>query len=342
MISRIYNVKISTIYSDWPFAQQTPNKSLCWDNYRFYINNDDIKECDYWIIYEGLEKAEEINVSASNVLLITAEPPNFKRYSNKFIQQFHTVRCAHKYLKHSNIISSHPALPWHVGRRVRGEKNLSFDLPYDKLIKNIPNKKTGLLSTITSNKSFTSEHRARIEFVKKLESRFVGKLKVYGRGIRDITDKWNAIAPYKYHIVIENGCFEDYWTEKISDAFLANTFPFYIGCPNLKDYFPEGSYMELDINDIEGAYKKIEFAIENNYYEKSSSARSIARDLCLNKYNLFPEIVDWCKKNPVKNKKPLKIYPENVFKEIPRAVFNLKSWIALRYYKLRYFFKFFL
>lgn len=331
MISRKFKVKISTLYNDWPFAQQTPGNSLCWDNYQFYINDDNIKECDYWVVFEGIENTEEVSVSISNVLLITAEPPNFKRYIKKYLNQFNTVRCAHNYVKHKNLIVSHPALPWHVGRRVHKDKNLSFKKSYDDLIKYIPTKKNSLLSTITSNKAFTQEHISRLEFVEGLKKKFKDKLKVYGRGINDIEDKWDAIAPFKYHIVIENGSFKNYWTEKITDAFLANAFPFYIGCPNLEEFFPKDSYMALDINKLDESYEKINFAISNNYFENSISSRAIARNLCLNKYNLFPEIVEWCKNRPIGKKVKVTIKPENNFIEIPKAAFNLKGSISISY-----------
>jgi hypothetical protein len=328
MIDRKIKIKMSTLYDDWPFSQQTPGESLCWGNYQFYINDVDIKECDFWVVYEGLKFKEEAEVPISNLLLITTEPPNFKKYSKKYLNQFTTVRCAHDYISHKNIISSHPALPWHIGRRVHGDTNLSFNKSYDKLVNYTPTKKTGLLSTLTSDKAFTKEHVQRLEFVKGLKEKFKNDIEVYGRGIRDIEDKWDAIAPYKYHVVIENGCFRDYWTEKISDAFLANAFPFYVGCPNLKDFFPESSFMELDINDLNGAYEKIKFAIDNDYYEHSISSRAIARDLCLNKYNLFPEIVEWCKSKKIDTKSHITIEPEVTFTNIYKNPLVAKSFIS--------------
>jgi hypothetical protein len=332
MISRKFKVKISTLYDDWPFDQQTPGNSLCWGNYKFYINDDSVKEFDYWVVYEGLKKNEAAKIPSSNLLLITAEPPNFKRYARKYLNQFPTVRSSHEYIKHKNLISSHPALPWHIGRIVRGGTNLDFVKSYDKLISLKPQKKTRLISVITSDKAFTKEHIARLEFVKKIKKKFKNKLEIFGRGIREIDDKWDAIAPYKYHLVIENGCFYNYWTEKISDAFLANAFPFYIGCPNLKDFFPEDSFISLNINDENESYKKIKFAIENNFYERSISSRALARELCLKKYNLFPEIVEWCKSKPIGKTTLIKIEPEQNFIEIPKAAFSLKGWIS-RYYR---------
>jgi len=115
-------------------------------------------------------------------------------------------------------------------------------------------------------------------------------LHLFGRGIAYFNDKWTVTAPYKYHVAIENGQFEDYWTEKLSDAFLADCYPFYIGCPNIFDYFPQASLTVLDISDFEGAAAAVEAGIASGLYESSATARRQAKDLVLNTYNLFPTL----------------------------------------------------
>ena len=51
------------------------------------------------------------------------------------------------------------------------------------------------------------------------------------------------------HIAVENHIAPHHWTEKLSDSFLGYCLPFYIGCPNAADYFPEQSFIGLDIED---------------------------------------------------------------------------------------------
>ena len=54
-------------------------------------------------------------------------------------------------------------------------------------------------------------------------------------------DKSPALAPYRYHVVIQS-CRRDYFfTESLSDAFLAGAVPIYWGCPSIGDIFnPDG------------------------------------------------------------------------------------------------------
>lgn len=326
----MFKVKVSTIYNDWPLVQQTADMSSTWGIYKFYINDETVRDYDYWVVYENLNRVETATVPIGNVILITAEPPNFKRYANKYLAQFKTVRCAHDYVKHPNVIRSHPCLPWHVGRRVRFDQNQSFDLPYDRLVAMSAIMKSRVLSVITSNKDFTQEHRARLRFVRELQKRIVD-IDVYGRGIRDVEDKWDAISPYKYHIVIENGSYRDYWTEKISDCYLAGAYPFYIGCPNLEDYFPADSFTYLDINDLDASCAKVIHAIENDFFGKSLESRAKARALCLNKYNFFAEVAEWCSGKPVNNREQIKLEPEQDFLDLPKMAFSLKEWAAERY-----------
>ena len=102
--------------------------------------------------------------------------------------------------------------------------------------------------------------------------------------------KWGGSAPYKYTIAIENSCYRNYWTEKIADAFLVDAYPFYYGCPNIGDFFPAKSFTWIEIGDFDAARDTILQTIERNEYETTVKERAEAKDLTLNKYNLFPTV----------------------------------------------------
>ena len=68
---------------------------------------------------------------------------------------------------------------------------------------------------------------------------------IFGYGFQPIADKWDALAAYHYHLVLENSCVPDYWTEKLRMPFLAWCVPLVWGCPNLADYFPADSFVAL-------------------------------------------------------------------------------------------------
>ena len=131
-----------------------------------------------------------------------------------------------------------------------------------------PEKKK-LISVITSNKAFTQGHIDRIRFVSKLKEHFGDQIDVFGRGYNTFGDKWDVLADYKYHIVIENSSQTYYWTEKLSDCFLAETYPFYYGCTNIADYFPSDAYTPIDISNPDEAIKIIDKAIKADAYGKS-------------------------------------------------------------------------
>jgi hypothetical protein len=102
-----------------------------------------------------------------------------------------------------------------------------------------------------------------------------------------IDDKWNAIAPYKYHLALENCAGPDYFTEKLSDTYLGGAYPFYYGCSNIDRYFPENSYTQIDIYHIDESIEIIEKKINENIYDNSIEAIMKARNLILMKYNFF-------------------------------------------------------
>lgn len=304
-------IKLSTSSPEWPLLRQTSGSNGVWGNYKFYVNSD-IDECDYWVVCDGLSKPEKTRCQRKNTILITGEPPSIKRYNPYFLKQFGTIITSHKNLDHPKVVNMQQGLPWHIGRRVKGNTNISFSKDYDTL-KAVTNfEKSAVISVISSDKVITDGHKKRLNFVRKLKEHFGTRLDVFGRGIRDVEDKWDAIASYKYHIVLENSSHPDYWTEKLADAFLGGAYPFYYGCPNLSDYFPQNSYTTIDIDDFENCVSIIEDAIIDQRYEKSIEDIAKAKNLILDKYNLFPMLCDSCNSKVYKAlQKRITLYPEN-------------------------------
>lgn len=136
------------------------------------------------------------------------------------------------------------------------------------------------------------------------------KLDVYGRGINDFNDKWETLAPYKYHIALENSSSKYYWTEKISDCFLAGTFPIYYGCTNINDYFPEKSFETIKIGDFDKAVETIDKIIKDERFENSQQELLQSKDLVLEEYNMFDMISKICDTlNPEQPKETVSLKP---------------------------------
>ena len=60
-----------------------------------------------------------------------------------------------------------------------------------------------------------------------------------------VKQKQQLMRRYKFIISIENSLAPDYVTEKLYQPFLAGTVPIYLGAPNVEDYAPRGSFVDL-------------------------------------------------------------------------------------------------
>src|SRR5262249_40250739 len=134
------------------------------------------------------------------------------------------------------------------------------------------------------------DQRRRFEFASGLKTILQDRLHWYGRGIKDIKTKAEAVIPYKYSIAIENNTIEHFWTVKIADVFLGNAFPFYWGGPGLEKYFPAGSFEYLDPSDAKASAEQIVRAIAERRWEERLPLIQEARQRVLNEYNLLNEI----------------------------------------------------
>lgn len=288
-------VKLS--HSPWPITRQTPGQRGVWGECHFFCNTD-IDHCDYWFVLEGLDKKKESAICPKeHTILITCEPPTLKTYKKEFLRQFAAVITSDINIDHPNPVFQQPGLPWHIGRRQKNHVNISFSKDYDeiKAMPSIP--KTRLLSVVSSSKQRSEGHRKRYEFAKRLKTHFGDKIDLFGRGLTEIEDKWDALAAYKYHVAMENSMVNDYWTEKLSDAFLAGCHPLYHGCPNIDRYFDPSSLTTIDINQPDKAIAAIEACIEQNRYEASERKIWEARNKVLDTYNLFALIADYIAKD---------------------------------------------
>jgi hypothetical protein len=280
-------VKLTMPY--WPIERQTPNHSGIWDNCQFIINQQ-VSECDYWVVCENLINTEETICPKENTILITHEPPTLGKYRALFLKQFATVITCHKNIKHKNPIFQQQGLPWHVGRMQRNHVNLSWSKDYDELSSVDQFRKDKEISVVSSSKDGTIGHRQRLEFIRILKDYFGEKIDIFGHGINEIEDKWDALARYKYHIALENCAVDDYWTEKLSDAYLAGCYPIYYGCPNIKKYFDVSSLAKIDITRPDQAIHIIEACLKEHRYENAQQHIKNARENILNKYNVFPMV----------------------------------------------------
>lgn len=81
-------------------------------------------------------------------------------------------------------------------------------------------------------------------------------LKVYkGEIPGGLRKKREVMSRYKYALCFENCLFPGYVTEKIFDCFLAGCIPVYLGAPDIIDFVPKGSF--IDVRDF-GDYAELD------------------------------------------------------------------------------------
>ena len=275
--------------------RQTKNFSGIWDDCKFFIN-ENIDKCDWWFVLHGsgLLKSESCKCDVDHVVYVSMEPDEkMSKVSQKFLNQFsHLVTCDRDVIHKNKIYENW--LTWYIGIIVEKKNNQhvfqkKINLNYDQLVKMQCPNKTNRISLILSNKNFSDGHKKRIKFVENLSKLPIAKfIDIFGHGYNDIPDKWDALAPYKYHLVLENSIQPDYWSEKLADAFLSFSLPIYYGCPNIYDYFSKDSLVTLDINNMNSSVKQLQYLIDHEeYYEQRIQEILISRDRILNEYNIF-------------------------------------------------------
>lgn len=269
-------IKIERYYSYPDLKRQTPNSTMRWKNYTF--TEEPVDECDYLVILDYPKQDCVTKVNPNNIIHISLEPPNeiskYRQYANKKVPIIYNQLDIKK-----NTILSHGALPWHV------------DMSYDELVNvNVDNlQKENKIVWVTSNQRNSKGHQSRMNFLDAING--LPFVELYGRGINPVANKWEVLSRSKYAIAYENFQNDYYWTEKIMDCFLSYTMPLYFGCNAIENYFPKNSYIQIDPKD-----KHIELLLKDiassKKWEENLEALTIARNLVLNKYQLFPFLYD--------------------------------------------------
>lgn len=278
------------IVKNWTYPdllRQTPDGDGVWDNIRFTL--EPVEECDALLVLNELINDITITCPPENVWAIFQEPyyPDFfpwMKEGHRQLARVYTHRPPNTDIRYR---VAHPLLPWHVGKTY-SELACVGDPLKDK---------SDRIVWITSSKQELPGHLKRYAFYKFLNKLDWSDLDVWGRGIRPLEDKWDVLSHSRYAIAVENYYGANYWTEKIADCWLADTLPFYYGCPNLESYFPAKSFVRINLEDFDSAARTIRRMVDAGEYEKRLPAIREARDLILNRYQFFPFITNELRSN---------------------------------------------
>lgn len=266
-----------------------------WAQCQFLFERD-ARDYDWLVAYDDIPPAggarrdqacEPLDCPAANTVLVTTEPSSIKAYGKGFAAQF------------GHVLTSQPewALP-HPRRHFQQAANHWFYgsarshwLSHEALQRGPDlDHKTGLISTVYSAKrQWHTNHAQRYAFIEAMRAR-LPEMAVFGRGATPMDDKAEALAPFRYHLAVENHIGLHHFTEKLSDAFLGRCLPFYAGAPNAADYFPAGSFVPIDIHDPDEAARIIREAVAADLWSQRLPLIEAARQRVLNEHHLFAVI----------------------------------------------------
>jgi hypothetical protein len=272
------------------FPESVPRWGRC-----HFIFDAYCRQYDWLVVYDDLPRRagskrpdwiEELACPRDRTLLITTEPSSIKLYGRAYLRQFgHVLTSQESWaVTHPGAIRRQPGLIWFYGaQKIEGT--------YDDLVRqNQAPEKPKLIGTVCSSKRMGHTlHAARYDFTQELKRR-LPDLEIYGHGVRPIKDKSAAVEPFRYHVAIENHVAPHHWTEKLADAFLGWSLPFYFGAPNASDYFPTESFIPIDIFDVAGAERIIRDAFTRDEYTRRLPAIREARRRVLECHGTFPQL----------------------------------------------------
>lgn len=243
------------------------------------------RDYDWFVVYDDLPRSrserfpvarETLACPARNTILMTYEPSSVKFYGDDYTSQFAHVLTSHEpdVLSHAGRHDAPPVGKWFYGSVADALRHSSP-----------PGKDAQICIFLSAKRMSHTLHGRRFAFQKAL-IRLLPELDVYGRGIRHVEKKAECLDRYRYTVAMENHVGPHHWTEKLSDSFLGYCLPFYFGCPDAAAYFPEESFIPIDMDDPRAAADTIGEAVAGDEYRKRLPAISEARRRVIEEYNL--------------------------------------------------------
>jgi len=251
------------------YAKHSNVQFAYWDEFAFTV--DELPEYDASLIFNNPSAKKEITCYPENVIAFMMEPGVYAEHPWMFKGLDQYAQVFSPLSNSSNTVLSHGYLGWQFSQDYHFFEQLA-----------VPEKKQ-VASCIASNLSQLKGHRLRLAFVNLLKKE-IPTIDFFGKGSHFLPDKLDGLLPYRYSIAIENSSAPYYFTEKINDCFLAYTVPVYYGCSNIEKYFPEKSFIRIDITNSGKAIERIKEIILHDNWEERLEAVKEARDLVLNKY----------------------------------------------------------
>ena len=266
--------------------------SMRFDGKYEFVYDPDCRDYDWLVVYDELPTASaEVRCPRGQTILCTWEPVSIKSYSRAYTRQF-----GHLLTNRPPEAENHPHC--HLGRGYF----LWFvhDVPPTGSVAG----KSKSVSVVCSSKQMRhTRHHDRFKLVQAL-SREIPGLAWYGKGVKPLDRKEDALVPYKYHVAIENHIAPHHWSEKFADAILCECLPFYAGDPALTEIFPAECFIPIPIDDPAEAVRIVKAAIAAGEYERRREAILEAKRLLLAKYNFWQQVIEVVRESSAESAPP--------------------------------------
>jgi hypothetical protein len=224
---------------------------------KFIGNNPEFKDKPISIFNDYIPTIEELNINPYNILIIM-EPNQLFGLHNWAIQNHNNFSCI---------------LTW--GQDVLDKCENALLLPFGT---------TFLHSNDEYKQMAFNNKKLKTSFMcgskHLIEGHFL-RHKIYNRKLEITTptkwlfsgDKKLCFKESMFHLTIENSKNQNYFTEKIIDAFITKTIPVYWGCPNIEEFFDiRGMYVFKNENEaiaIINSLTKKDYYSKKEYIEKN-------------------------------------------------------------------------
>ena len=303
----------------------TPSSSMHWGRCRFDFSPEPGGHADFYVVLGNARPHDRFTCAPQNTLFIAGEPLSKKLYPQSFYRQFGHVVDSHAESHHPYLHVNALGLNWHAGL---DHRTSSYRYGYDHLTALACPDKENRIAVVCSNASKTEGQRQRLALLDGLKQRLGERLVHFGRGFTPIDDKMDAILPYRFQLVLENGIQPNYWTEKLADAYLGWAYPVYLGCPNVGDYLPGDALLPINDLDSDTTAARIASLLEQPLSAVRQTALAEARDRILNVYNPFAWAAHWAEQlyQPDRAAKNITIRSHKAFRRFPRG-----HWFRLRH-----------
>ena len=257
-----------------------------------FVYDPECADYDWLVVFDEMPFAREtLRCPPERTILCTWEPVSIKSYSRAYTRQF-----AHLLTNRPPEAERHPG--YHLGR------GYFLWFVHDVPETGAAGAKPNVISAVCSSKQMKhTRHHDRFELVKALADGVVG-FDWFGKGVKPLARKEDALVPYRYHVAIENHIGVHHWTEKFADAILCECLPFYAGDPALKEIFPEECFIPVPIDDPAEAVRIVKAAIANDEYAKRRDAVLEAKRLILSKYNFWQQVIEVIEAEPADPRGP--------------------------------------